>query len=361
MKYFNIVLLFCLLLANFSCKPPRSPIADDRVRLIHRIDGEKGSPTPNTATDPAFQTDATRIDEKPKGFKRFFGKIFKKKAKAGPDENDLRVDINPNAVSNTKVDSAKYNMDQIHYERVMRPSFGPEVTLVGKDPKQEYKGVPWWYPNKNPAVGYGYKPGYRYPGYKELSMDKRMRLMKKAARRSKTYQKAQDRKLSKADRKAKKQALKDSLATSQGKDNMNGEGAPVKKKGIFGIFKKKKKKEVNPMDDIATQDGNKKVSVNPKKADKKKNDNITPQPDVNPETGIDPPTKKEKKRKKKQKVVDPMSDIAQPKVEPPKVEQKDPTLKTKPDEQKQIEKPKKTKKKKKKKDDLAPVDSTNTN
>ena len=358
MKLFTIVFIFsCVLFFNFSCKPPRSPIADDRVRMIHRIDGENGSPDAKLPeTDPAFQTDATRIDDKPKGFKRFFGKIFKKKAKSGPDENDLRVDINPNAVTSTgKTDSAKYNMDQVHYETIMRPSFGPEVTLAGKDPKQEYKGVPWWYPNKNPAVGYGYKPGYRYPGYKELSMDKRIKLMRKSAKKAKKYQKAQDKKLSKEERKAKKQALKDSLANVQGGQTVTGEGTPPKKKGLFGMFKKKKK-EADPMDDIAVPNANKKQPLNnqPKQIEKK-TEPVIKQEKINTDGGIDPPAKKEKKRKKKKEEVDPMADIAQPKQEKqvtePNVKNEEPTKKE--------EKPKK--KKRKKKDDSTPTDSLNTN
>jgi hypothetical protein len=255
------VCLFLLVLAN-SCKPPRSPIIDSQVRMIHRYDGELGIPTrTDTQEEPnEFSTDATRVEEKPKGIKKLLS-VFKKKHKEGPDENDLKVEYNPNLNKSNKVDSLKPNVDQLTYEQKIRPSAGPEVRLDNSNPEQEYRGVPWWYPNKNAKIGQGYKPGYRYPGYRDLTTEKRLSYYKKSMKlakknqekRRKQFVKDSARYVKSEERKAVAQKEEDAYQQEvQRRKEIDpfGELGEVKrkKKGIMGIFKKKPKKDKQPPD-----------------------------------------------------------------------------------------------------------------
>ena len=276
--YFFYFFLASLLFPG--CKPPRSPIIDSQVRMIHRYDGELGiiERTDTQATPDEFSTEATRVEDKPKGLKKLFS-VFKKKNKEGPSAEELKVVINPNAARANKVDTLKPNVDQLTYEQKIRPSAGPEVRLDNSTPEQVYRGVPWWYPNKNAKIAQGYKPGYRYPGYRELSTEKRLSYYKKSmklakknqSKRVKNFQKDSVRYVKNEEKKAVQQKADEEYQKEvQHRKEIDpfGELGDVKrkKKGIFGIFNK------NPKTDQPVPDPNDKQTDPPadKKPEKKK-------------------------------------------------------------------------------------------
>jgi hypothetical protein len=273
MRLSPFVTLLFLILCFFldSCKPPRCPIKDCQVRMIHRHDGEAYRPTEGgLETVPAFQTDATRIVEEPKGIKGFLKKIFKKKPKAGPDENDLTIEYNANADEKKKdptTDSLFYtrlipdgrtpyrpsriegerkrlmlpysNADYTFYRLYVKPSAGPELYMAHPDKK--YKGVPWWYHNKHAKVAYDYKPGKRYPGYRR-STDKEWKeyLQKKLKQLADTNKSVKQDTIQVPEVKpAEKPAKSENIFEEP-------EEPKEKKGGLKDLFKKRKKKKEEP-------------------------------------------------------------------------------------------------------------------
>jgi hypothetical protein len=269
-----VIFIFLCGFFLFACKPPRCPIKDCQVRMKHYHDGEIYRPRTGPTTEPAFQTDATRVNEEPKGLKKIFGKIFRKKAKAGPDENDLKIEINNTATARTdtlpdtlfysrllpdpkgasKIEGVRQkikipysNADYNSYRTVMKPSMGPEVMLA--DPEVEYKGVPWWYHNKNPKIAYDYKPGKRYPGYRRTGMKEWKKFL---AKRAKWV--ADSSKRPKPDTSQKMRQDEEDIDMT----NPNKQPQPAtdifdepkkEKKGLKGLFKRKKKEKKSKTQD----------------------------------------------------------------------------------------------------------------
>ncbi|MBC8109991.1 MAG: hypothetical protein H7Y04_02920 [Verrucomicrobia bacterium] len=277
-----VCLVLLLTVGTFSCKPPRCKIKDCQVRMLHKHDGEVFRPRKGAEIVAPIVTDATRVEAPPKGLKGFFGKIFKKKPKEGPDENDLTIEVNanPNVNGPRKEDTINTNVEQLVYEAKIRSTAGEEL-MLDADPENIYRGVPWWYPKKtkskentymtdpatgksfpafgrrdyNHTVAQGYKPGFRYPGYREQDTEKRLKYYKKAMKRSLKNR-------AKREKKSQKKAVKDEeLRVKEEKnkaieDEENRKRAEnpfyegeKKKGGLKNLFKKKKKSEEEPVEE----------------------------------------------------------------------------------------------------------------
>jgi hypothetical protein len=110
------------MLVTEACRPPRCTIPTCYVRMKHRHGGENWKDAPPPPKDFELETGATNIAEKGN------------KGKDNDEEN------------------------------------------AGGNRGTEYRGVRWWKKNKNPKIGEGYKPGYKYdykkPKYKSRNSRK---------------------------------------------------------------------------------------------------------------------------------------------------------------------------------------------
>jgi hypothetical protein len=104
---------------------------------------------------------------------------------------------------------------------------------------KEFRGVPWWKKNKNPKIGYDYKPGYKYDHKKPKPKKSRK---KKSIDPEETAPDTGEEQLTEGEEPQEEdglaeQAPEESTAQEEIKEE------PKKKKGLFGRREKKLKQK----------------------------------------------------------------------------------------------------------------------
>jgi hypothetical protein len=103
---------------------------------------------------------------------------------------------------------------------------------------QEFRGVPWWKNNKNPKIGDGYKPGYKYD-YKKPKQKKRKN--KKSRDSEEVIPDTGEEQITEGEE-PQEEGQQEEVAETAPQENIPQE-EPKKKKGLFGKREKKVKRK----------------------------------------------------------------------------------------------------------------------
>lgn len=104
---------------------------------------------------------------------------------------------------------------------------------------KEFRGVPWWKKNKNPKIGDGYKPGYKYDYRKPKPKKQR----KKKDLPEEQAPATEEDQLSEEESLEGDQPKEEGEVSEQPKEESVTEQEPKKKKGLFRKREKKEKQK----------------------------------------------------------------------------------------------------------------------
>lgn len=177
MKY-TLFIWVILMVVTDACRPPRCTIPTCYVRMKHRHGGENWKAAAAPTKDFELETGVTDVAEKGR------------KGKDDEEEN------------------------------------------AGGNRGTEYRGVRWWKKNKNPKIGEGYKPGYKY----DYKKPKYKKPRSKKSREPENTEAAGEEQITDG-----QNAAPDSTVAQ-----------PERKKGIFGKFRSKKQKKTEEPEEEET-------------------------------------------------------------------------------------------------------------